>query len=706
MKGLLRRPLAVASALFLILLFVTLRCGSTLALPLGIGTLLAALLTLGTGAFSSKGSRKRRGLFLCAGLLTAASLAFFSAYRTDRFGLHNKADAYDQTTGEAVLTVKQIEYSTGYSTTLLCDLRTFEGTEMNLSGRVRLPYAADPEIGDQIALTVTLSVLTPNGTSLADCYDYSQGIFFEAEGSEERYQLLTGGDIFPDSYLAKLKTTLRRQFYPYLSDDETGLVTALLIGDRSGLSPELSEQFRNLGISHTLAVSGLHLGILCGSLLWLFRKLRLPKRLHLPILLPLLLFYMLLVGSPSVYRAGGMMLLLLAAYHFGRRQDSLTSLFGTVTLICILSPESVLDVGLLLSFFATFGILLIAVPLNRRLASLPRLVRTPLSALTVTGAATLFTLPFSVWYFGEWALLSPLANLFLVPLLTALLYLIPLLLLLSPIAPLAAAPALLIRLLCGLIGLAGSFFGGSDLLLLPLNYPVIEVLALFTVAAVIPLCFFRKTRPLTLAAAALFLCLSGGYCTYHSYRLLQTSTVLPLTDGTNDCLLVSAGTRVLLIDNSEGGYAFLSDAVAAGETDPLVRVDALLLTHYHYRQISSVTRLLEQGHLEYLILPEPSSEDSNTAYLLAERAASAGCRVRWYSEEDSCIGYHDYEIELSLADREKHPLSAVTVRSAGGIFRYSADEAGDLLPNVLIGTHGRDNDTAVTDPRWNRLTTD
>ena len=671
MNGLFRRPLAVSSALFLLLLFTALFCGSAYALPLCIGAIFAAMITLGAGFwFAQSGSRLRRGLFFAAGLLTAAALAFGSAYRVDQYGLHRVADPYDGKSGEAILTVQEIESSTAYSTSLLTTLHSFDGQEMEITGRVRLPYAARPAVGDRIALTAELSVLSPDGKTLAECYDYSQGIFFEAAADVEGYRLLANDPHSADGVFAALRQWLGRRFYPYLSDTDAGLVTALLTGDKSGLSDELSDRFRNLGISHTLAVSGLHLSILCGSLLWIFKKLHLPRRLRFPVLFPILLFYMLLVGSPSVYRAGGMTLLLLVSYHFGRRQDPLTSLFAAVATICLLSHESVLDVGLLLSFFATFGILLIAVPLTARMQSLPALPRWALSALTVTGAATLFTLPFSVWYFEEWAILSPLANLLLVPLVTGLLYLAPLLLLLSPVAPLATAPALLIRLLSAILQTAGKFFGGSDHLLLPMSYPPIQWMAAAATVAVLLLCLFRKTRPLTLAVAVAFLLSAGGYCTLQGYALLDRQSTELISDGENGCIAVTEGTRVMLIDHSAGGYAFLSAAATAGETDPMIRTDTLVLTHYRYRQIASVTRLLKEGHLEFLILPKPAEEDYNTAHTLAERAAYAGCRVLWYSKEDACIGYHGTEIRFTFVEWDDYLPRTVTVTQNGNRETY------------------------------------
>lgn len=672
MKGLLRRPLAAASALFLLLLFTTLRCGSAYALPLCIGAVLLACLPLGFGVGLAKaGSLLRRNLFFCAGLLMAASLSFLSAYRVDQHSLHQTLNAYDSQTGQLQLTVTEAKDSTVYSASFLCRLDSFDGSKTKVSGRIRLPYAAELSPGDRITTVGRLTVLSPQGETLAECYDYSQGIFFEAVADDGGYRLLSKADETSVSALTHLKNTIRRQLYPYLSDTTTGLVSALLTGDKSGLSSELSRQFRNLGISHTLAVSGLHLSILCGSLLWLFRKFCLPRRLRFPILLPILLFYMLLVGSPSVYRAGGMTLLFLISYHFGRRSDALTSLFSTVALICLISPESVLDVGLLLSFFATMGILLLGAPLSVRLQKLPALPRYVLSALILTGSATLFTLPFSVWYFGEWAMLSPLANLLLVPLITGLLYLAPLLLLLSRIPFLAFTPALLIELLSALLQWAGAFFGSNNHLLLPLQYSFIQTSGIFAAVLTVLLYLIRKTRPFTVAVAALFLAVAGGYCTYHATLLTESAQVVAVREENIRYLAIRAGTRVLLVDHSVGAYSFWDNAVAASQNDPLIKVDALLLTDYHYQQIAKLTRFLEKGDLEYLILPTASPEDHATARVLAERAKSVGCQVLWYSSTNCCVGYHDIELRFSYEPWDPTTPRRVTVYQDGNPTTYA-----------------------------------
>ncbi len=703
MKGILRRPLALLAGVFLFTLFLLVRNsalgGSIPALLIGASALLITISTLMAAIFCAvRRPRLRAILFYGSALFFTISLSFFTAWRIDPLHTSRVLLPYENEPVEGIVTVEKIDYQTEYSTALIGSLHTADGNVTNLQGRITLPYFADLHAGDEIKLAFVLRLLRPDG-KLNDCYDLSQGLSFEADALESEYTLLSHDSNYPAYLYEKLRLTLRRQVYPYLSDEDIGLSSALLLGDKSSLSPSLQTQFRNLGISHTLAVSGLHLGILFCSLLWLFRKLSLPRFLHLPILFPLLFIYCTMVGSPSVLRAGGMLLFLFAAYPFGRLRDSVTSLFATVTAICLISPYSILDVGLLLSFLATWGILLIVPVFTEKLRPIPAIPRALLSALIVTLSATLFTMPFTVWYFGDWAVLSVFANLLLVPIITLLLYLLPILFLLSPIPILAYTPAVLIWSIAKVVRTIAGTLGNDDRLLLPLQYSAIEIAALLLIGIIAILCLLRKTRPLTLAGLIVFLSFSGVYNQFHAEQLMETASIHPVSDGKNDGLLLQAGTRVLLIDRSEGGYSFLADTIEKGESDPLIRVDAILLTHYHYRQISSLTRLLDSGRIEYLILPQPSQEHQDTARILTDRAEARGCKVEMYSMDLSCIGYHDYEIELDYYPDDA--LRSITVRLGEHTLLYTEDIDESDSPYQLPAHYRNDHDQI--DPTWNQI---
>ena len=196
-----------------------------------------------------------------------------------------------------------------------------------------------------------------------------------------------------------------------------------------------------------------------------------------------------------------------------------------------------------------------------------------------------------------------------------------------------------------------------------------------------------------------FLSFAGIHDQYHAEKLLQAATVHPISDGKNDCLLVRYGTRVLLIDRSEGGYAFWEDAIQSAESDPLIRVDAVLLTHYHYRQISALTRLLDGGRIEHLILPQPSETEQDVARTLINRAEAKGCKVEMYSMDLSCIGYHGYEIRLDYYPDDA--LRSVTVGLGKKQLIYTEDLDTSAEPHKLPA-HYR-NDHEGIDSAWNQI---
>lgn len=694
-----KRPLCFACGLFLVLLFGLLYFEWRYALIAGV---ISLALTAGVLLlyFVCRG-HDRFWLALTLGALIAFTAAFFTAHFSLEYHYHRKLDRLTGASGQAELVVTRPTDSTVYSTTCEGKLISLDGEEIGLEGIFYFPYEANLHTGDRISAELTLAPIREEGGDLSDCYSLSQGLYFEAEVVSDGHLAMGKEFIFPYSLSAAIRDALSDRLRLYLPDDACALASALLLGDKSELSDELSGQFRNLGISHTLAVSGLHLGILLGSLSWILKKLRLPRRLHLPILLPITLLYILTVGSASVLRAGGMLLILLFAHPLGRKRDPLSSLFATVALICLISPFSVLDIGLLLSFFSTFGILLIGLPICEKCKALPSPIRYLTDSLILTLSALTFTMPFAILYFGEISLISPLANLIFVPLITLSLYLIPLLLLFSPLPLLAAAPAYALRLLSRFTYFIAALIGGEDVFMLSLELSLVRLLGFAFVVMGIELACFRKTRPLVLACTLVYLTASG-ICVYlHTLDISEAHSTFAYSDSQNDALLLRDGTRVLLCDSSGGGYRFLSEVIAYAERDPSVRVDALLVTHYHSSLLSSLTHLIENSHLEYIILPSPDADHADLAATLEARAERTGCEVRYYTKEECLVAYHGYELLVDFDETGSHPLNTLTVYYDGeGVLRYAAEEVEDADIPLLPACHHAET---LPDPAlWNR----
>ena len=203
-----------------------------------------------------------------------------------------------------------------------------------------------------------------------------------------------------------------------LARDTGALVNGIVLGDLSEMDPATVEAFRVCGISHIVAVSGMHLAVLLQVLMGLLSLLRLDRRLAAFLAMPPVLLFMAVAGfSPSILRAGIMCLIYLLSLTLRRKSDGLTSLGIAVLLMLLANPFTAGDVGFLLSVFATLGMLLAAPnifdAMCRRLPRRPVLARAVMTVNRVAAqsvAAMLFTLPIVVLVFGQVSLIAPLAN--------------------------------------------------------------------------------------------------------------------------------------------------------------------------------------------------------------------------------------------------------------------------------------------------------
>jgi competence protein ComEC len=215
---------------------------------------------------------------------------------------------------------------------------------------------------------------------------------------------------------ARTRTTVRSM----LGGERGEVLTALLLGDTTGMPGELIESFRRSGTVHVLAVSGLHVGFIALMAYAVLRSLRVPPRAARLAVLPCLVLFVLLVGArPSVVRASVMAGAVIAAWSMERRSGTVNALGAAALALLISRPGSLFDLGFRLSFAATLGIVLLYPAVRRALRRMERLGRIGsllADSLSLSTAAQLGVAPVALAAFGEVSLVAPLANLAAVPL--------------------------------------------------------------------------------------------------------------------------------------------------------------------------------------------------------------------------------------------------------------------------------------------------
>lgn len=211
------------------------------------------------------------------------------------------------------------------------------------------------------------------------------------------------------------------------SGDNLAVLSALTVGDKENLSEDIRETYSVAGASHVLALSGLHIGLLYGFLFWLFSFLwkRWPvlKPYGICVIILLLWCFAFFTGlSPSVVRSVVMVSLLAMSLFQVGKLLSLNTLAATAFLMLLFNPLWLFDVGFQLSFAAVASIVLIQPKLYHLISVKRRILRYVWGILTVSVAAQIGTAPLVVLYFSRFSTHFLLTNLWVVLLVTLIVY--------------------------------------------------------------------------------------------------------------------------------------------------------------------------------------------------------------------------------------------------------------------------------------------
>ena len=203
------------------------------------------------------------------------------------------------------------------------------------------------------------------------------------------------------------RISLGNKIHKEIGFDKSGYIEALIFGDKAYLEKDEIINYKNLGTSHLLAISGLHLGVLISLIYFILLRLRFSVEIIEKIVFLVIPFYMLISGfSPSVLRAGGMIML----YIIFRKKDmtKLEALLTTFILMLFINPLFIFDIGFELSFLITFCLLM-----SDDFLSGSKNIFT--SGFKISLVSSLASLPILVMNFYTFSYISIISNIFLVP---------------------------------------------------------------------------------------------------------------------------------------------------------------------------------------------------------------------------------------------------------------------------------------------------
>lgn len=310
----------------------------------------------------------------------------------------------------------------------------------NLGNILYYPETDTISLGSVISLQGTVSFFENarnEGGFDTKTYYYSQNIYMKLDYVQD-VQVLSLGNRFRE-WLFQLQQRIKAVEMQYLPAEEGGLLAAITVGDRGGMEEEIKSLFANVGISHIIAVSGLHVSIVGMGLYQLLRR----KGYIIPSAIiagTIVVLYGVLCGnSISTVRAVGMFLLSLAALMMLKDYDACSGLFFMATCLILKNPFCIYNISFQMSFVIVFGVICIASPLGNaydvhcrlrwekthkkskgrkwKPTRREKLVR----GVIVSFMIQLCSLPVVLWYFYTIPVYSLILNIILLPLIGLLL---------------------------------------------------------------------------------------------------------------------------------------------------------------------------------------------------------------------------------------------------------------------------------------------
>lgn len=603
------RPLALGCAVFLALLSIMYNGSLKAAFAIFvIGVVLLALILVFIFAVRSAFIRRITPYLMpiAVAFMACALLSVF-VFSYDR----SVANKYANTEGTYELLIETVEYESSYQNGYLakCD---------EIGQRIFVITNGDKLERGQIIegeLNIQLIRRIGDATSEKDIYS-SDGIYLKGYLSSP--SVISEGHTSVRIFFSGLNEKYTDRISEFVNGDTSSIISALFLGNKSLLEDSDRRDFARLGISHILALSGIHLSIIVSMVSGVFNSVGIGIRKRYFLTIGFIVFFVCMTGfSDSAIRSGVMLTILYTSFFFKKRSDFITEIFLSVSLICIFSPYSIMSVSLLLSFFAMLGCAISGFIMRRNRAH--GLLRKILSSLVTTVTVSLMTLPIVFTNFGFLSLVAPLSNLIFIPLFTLLLFASPFLLFFGGLGFVGRGIIFVCESLTGIILDLSGFFASLGGIVIPLNsklggWGVIILFLSVVLVAVL------KRRSILI-----------GFCVFLvgvsliSYEGISVSIereandyIRTYGDGRGDRTYIESNGKLCIIDSIPISQGSVGQAYDSATDMGYMEIELYVITDYNTRIADAVNVLTDAVYVRSVAIPTPLNEDEFELYLSVE----------------------------------------------------------------------------------------
>lgn len=211
-----------------------------------------------------------------------------------------------------------------------------------------------------------------------------------------------------EKILHKIKTKIINNMEMVFNKDTKDLFLGMLIGHKDNISDDLKEDFRKSSLSHILAISGDHISYVILTLTILGELFKIPKRINNVLISIFLILFIYITGyTSSVIRAAIMGSIIIGQILIYRKQDTITTISLSILIMLCENPYRLFDLGFILSYLATIGIVYYTKILKEHKKSRTKI----LDSILITLAANLFIIPIVLYNFNTLSLNFIISNL-------------------------------------------------------------------------------------------------------------------------------------------------------------------------------------------------------------------------------------------------------------------------------------------------------
>ncbi len=541
-----------------------------------------------------------------------------------------------------------VKWTSPFSCGYLAQINEMDGDEVDF--KVALEGDDIMNRGDLFEAWVDIEQIKSTDEFDSKRYYLSQGAFLSAYAEDLIY---TGENINLADKLSFINESLSARFLILMGEEDGGLAASMFIGNRDYLQEDFYTAVRNLGLAHVIALSGMHLTVIC-AMLSIFLS-NIGARASRLCTIFIVAFYIILTGFfASIVRAGVMLTCYNLLTYSGRSTDQPTNLGISAVLIVLFDPFSICDIGFQLSVFAMLGVFATLKVMGGDIAFDDPKTRTIKALLLPVGMSFIsmaFTMIPVIFYFGY---ITPAAIIATVPFAwfgDLILWMSPLVLLLGSIPFAGNIICTLCSYPCIAFDRFALMFGSSNRITVEVSEDWhIWLAILFSLSFMLLFVLDDKiVRRVTFGISMAFLSAFVVCSVYLGWKQFNSVIATPLCTKSGEAIVVNHRKDCIAVDISNGSSTVYTSIAYAAWDMRSQDIDTLIITNPHYSHAKYLNKLTKKIDVKTIYMPD--EEDS---YIVAEDMPK-GIEIKYYlqgkrfeADEFSVGTYEDVYLKRSV----------------------------------------------------------